>query len=100
MAFARRTLARCRAFEDSGTSCFNEPSLKDALFAAPCQGNKAEPSTCLGVGSFHSSAEQHDLHRGSLDAFDNFPPSQRTMLLQILSHREPTMTNQKPSFLL
>ncbi|THG08854.1 hypothetical protein TEA_017880 [Camellia sinensis var. sinensis] len=72
LAFARRTLARCRAFEDSGTSCFNEPSLKDALFAAPCQGNKAEPSTCLGVGSFHSSAEQHVLHRGSLDAFDNF----------------------------
>lgn len=72
LAFARRTLARCRAFEDSGTSCFNEPSLKDALFAAPCQGNKAEPSTCLGVGSFHSSAEQHDLHRGSLDALDNF----------------------------
>ncbi|XP_058204443.1 uncharacterized protein LOC131318578 isoform X2 [Rhododendron vialii] len=64
LAFAKRTLARCRMFEVSGTSCFNEPALRDALFAAPPCGNDAEPSTCeaLGTGSFHNN---------SLDPFES-----------------------------
>ncbi|KAL0358588.1 UNVERIFIED_CONTAM: hypothetical protein Sangu_0708200 [Sesamum angustifolium] len=35
LAFLRRTLARCRKFEDSGASCFSEPALRDIIFAAP-----------------------------------------------------------------
>ncbi|XAR53508.1 hypothetical protein NMG60_11022095 [Bertholletia excelsa] len=74
LAFAKRTVARCRAFEDLGKSCFNEPVLRDAIFAAPSQGNEAELLIDgLGVGSSNGSAEQHhDFHRGSLDAFDNY----------------------------
>lgn len=52
LAFAKRTLARCRTFEVSGTSCFNEPALRDALFAAPPGSSEAEVSTVedLGIG--------------------------------------------------
>lgn len=35
LAFARRTLVRCRKFEDSGASCFSEPALRDIIFASP-----------------------------------------------------------------
>lgn len=53
LAFAKRTIARCQAFEDSGMSCFSEQPLRDVLFAAPPLVNEAEPSTCddLGVGN-------------------------------------------------
>ncbi|KAG5533036.1 hypothetical protein RHGRI_027316 [Rhododendron griersonianum] len=73
LAFAKRTIARCQAFEDSGTSCFSEQPLRDVLFAAPPLVNEAEPSTCddLGVGSFNEMAKQHDHHSGSLDALEN-----------------------------
>ncbi|XP_022865627.1 uncharacterized protein LOC111385469 isoform X2 [Olea europaea var. sylvestris] len=37
LAFAKRTLDKCRKFEDSGVSCFAEPTLRDAIYAAPTQ---------------------------------------------------------------
>jgi hypothetical protein len=45
MGFARRTLARCRKFEESGTSCFSEPALRDIIFAPPSWLNVADPLT-------------------------------------------------------
>lgn len=42
LAFARRTIARCKKFEDSGASCFNEPGLRDIIFAPPPPINVAE----------------------------------------------------------
>ncbi|KAA8539132.1 hypothetical protein F0562_025824 [Nyssa sinensis] len=98
LAFAKRTLARCRKFEDSGTSCFSEPALRDVIFAAPLWGNEVEPLTCVGPavandkhpkscnpqpdpvssGSFLGRAEWHDFHNtidsGSLDIFETFTP--------------------------
>ncbi|XP_057471533.1 uncharacterized protein LOC130760299 isoform X2 [Actinidia eriantha] len=73
LGFAKRSLARCQTFDDSGTSCFNEPALRDAIFAAPPHGFEAEPSTCdgLGAGSFHGGAECHDLCSG-LETSENF----------------------------
>ncbi|EPS57916.1 hypothetical protein M569_16901, partial [Genlisea aurea] len=35
LAFARRTLARCRRLEGSGTSCFSDPALQEIIFALP-----------------------------------------------------------------
>ncbi|XP_022889525.1 uncharacterized protein LOC111405065 isoform X2 [Olea europaea var. sylvestris] len=43
LAFAKRTLDRCRNFEDSGVSCFAEPTLHDAIYAAPTQITEGEP---------------------------------------------------------
>ncbi|KAL6524662.1 hypothetical protein OROHE_015944 [Orobanche hederae] len=34
-AFAKRTLARCRRFEESRTSCFSEPALLDIISGTP-----------------------------------------------------------------
>ncbi|XP_054790449.1 uncharacterized protein LOC129295879 isoform X1 [Prosopis cineraria] len=41
LAFMKRTLARCRKFEDAGRSCFMDPALKDILFAVPAHDNYA-----------------------------------------------------------
>ncbi|XP_024990144.1 uncharacterized protein LOC112524526 isoform X2 [Cynara cardunculus var. scolymus] len=46
LAFGRRTLARCRKFENSGTSCFNEPPFQDILFAPV----ETEPEPTASVG--------------------------------------------------
>ncbi|XP_027104749.1 uncharacterized protein [Coffea arabica] len=45
LAFARRTLARCKKFEDCGVSCFNEPGLRDIIFAPAPQISEVEPLT-------------------------------------------------------
>ncbi|KAJ1436271.1 hypothetical protein SESBI_04302 [Sesbania bispinosa] len=41
LAFMKRTLARCRKFEEIGKSCFLEPVFKNVLFAAPARDNYA-----------------------------------------------------------
>ncbi|KAI3734618.1 hypothetical protein L6452_14091 [Arctium lappa] len=46
LAFGKRTLARCRKFENSGTSCFNEPPFQDILFA-PIE-TEPEPTAFVG----------------------------------------------------
>ncbi|KAL2539849.1 hypothetical protein Adt_00827 [Abeliophyllum distichum] len=43
LAFAKRTLARCQKFEDSGASCFAEPALRDIVYAAPPRVSEPEP---------------------------------------------------------
>ncbi|KAK4382565.1 hypothetical protein Sango_2859500 [Sesamum angolense] len=35
LAFAKRTLARCRKFEESGAICFSEPAFREIVYAAP-----------------------------------------------------------------
>ncbi|XP_059665904.1 uncharacterized protein LOC132311813 isoform X2 [Cornus florida] len=94
LAFVKRTLAKCRKFEDSGTSCFSEPALRDVIFAAPHRGNEAETLTCpasegandkhpesrnlqadrIASGPFPGSAERCDIDNksngGSLDGFE------------------------------
>ncbi|KAL3838187.1 hypothetical protein ACJIZ3_022778 [Penstemon smallii] len=54
LAFARRTLARCQKFEDSGISCFSEPALRDIVYAAPPRFDESElltgPNLALANG--------------------------------------------------
>lgn len=45
----KRTLARCRKYEENGISCFNEPALRDVIFAAPLHGGNVEPMKCNGL---------------------------------------------------
>ncbi|GER28900.1 chloroplast Ycf2 [Striga asiatica] len=63
LAFAKRTLARCRKFEmDSRASCFSDPALRDIIFAAPPRFDDTEMLACAG---------QIPANDGSLvDAFD------------------------------
>nr|XP_023881659.1 uncharacterized protein LOC111994033 isoform X2 [Quercus suber] len=94
--FMKRTLSRCRQFEDTGKSCFTEPSLRDVIFAASPFGNATESMNCNGStvainlpletkssqpepgksGSFLSRAERHDIFSdktggSSYDVFGN-----------------------------
>ncbi|XP_045803507.1 uncharacterized protein LOC123897052 isoform X1 [Trifolium pratense] len=41
LSFMKRTLARCRMFEETGKSCFQDPAFKDILFATPVHDNYA-----------------------------------------------------------
>ncbi|KAI3470617.1 hypothetical protein Pfo_027280 [Paulownia fortunei] len=58
LAFAKRTLARCRKFEDSGASCFSEPALRDIIFAAPPQFDEAELLTGILDGAKGKRSER------------------------------------------
>ncbi|XP_041992048.1 uncharacterized protein LOC121742961 isoform X1 [Salvia splendens] len=42
LAFCKRTLIRCRKFEDSGISCFSEPALREVVYAPPPQFSEME----------------------------------------------------------
>ncbi|XP_042043167.1 uncharacterized protein LOC121788581 isoform X1 [Salvia splendens] len=42
LAFCKRTLIRCRKFEDSGISCFSEPALREIVYAPPPQFSEKE----------------------------------------------------------
>ncbi|XP_027365814.1 uncharacterized protein LOC113872452 isoform X2 [Abrus precatorius] len=60
LAFMKRTLARCRKFEETGKSCFLEPVFKDVLFAAPthdnCAGSVVAANLSLPQNSRQESA--------------------------------------------
>ncbi|XP_075496929.1 uncharacterized protein LOC142533892 isoform X1 [Primulina tabacum] len=49
LAFVKRSLARCRMFEDSGASCFSEPPFREIIHATPPRSNETEPLSNLGV---------------------------------------------------
>lgn len=51
LAFAKRTLSRCRKFEDTRASCFSEPVLHDIIFAAPPRINEADLLAGEAVGN-------------------------------------------------
>lgn len=83
LAFIRRTLARCRKFEDAGKSCFSEPALRDVLLAVPnsnigaASGIQVEQNIRLDSrvpGAYLAVPEQLDLQndksdRGRFDAY-------------------------------
>lgn len=46
VAFMKRTLARCRKFEDTGKSCFSEPAFQDVIYGVP-RDKDAELTNCI-----------------------------------------------------
>ncbi|KAG5237874.1 spectrin beta chain, brain [Salix suchowensis] len=69
LAFTKRTLAKCRKFEDTGKSCFCEPPLRDVIFAAP-PTNVTESTSCIQdpgtSGCVPGRVERHDLSNDKL----------------------------------
>ncbi|KAL8159657.1 hypothetical protein V2J09_001194 [Rumex salicifolius] len=68
LAFVKRTLARCRKFEDTGKSCFSEPPLWDVILAGPSSNSnnglkdhKLQPEA-KAQGSNPTATEQLGLH--------------------------------------
>ncbi|XP_031282756.1 uncharacterized protein LOC116141386 [Pistacia vera] len=73
-AFMKRVLARCHKFEETGKSCFAEPSLRDVIFAA---SRNVQPETVSSQpvpsvsGSFHGKNFHGDkVDGGSFDSFE------------------------------
>ncbi|TXG73620.1 hypothetical protein EZV62_002199 [Acer yangbiense] len=63
LAFIKRTLARCRKFEDMGRSCFSEPALQDILFSTPPGSNDAKSIDCVGSGTNSNTCNEASNHR-------------------------------------
>ncbi|XP_031261152.1 uncharacterized protein LOC116119352 isoform X3 [Pistacia vera] len=63
MAFVKRTLARCRKFKDTGSSCFSEPALQDVLFSAPPCSNDAKSADCVGSGTASNTCNEVSNHQ-------------------------------------
>lgn len=57
LAFMKRTLARCRKFEETGKSCFLEPVFKDVLFAVPACDNYTGPAVAANLPLTHNSQQ-------------------------------------------
>lgn len=51
LASIKRTLARCRSYEEAGISCFSEPTLQNIMFAANSRENDAQPADCIVSGT-------------------------------------------------
>ncbi|XP_009390026.2 uncharacterized protein LOC103976520 isoform X5 [Musa acuminata AAA Group] len=92
LAFAKRTIARCHRFEETGRSCFSEPTLRDVILSAPLHNIDSKHSDVSGainhvesrsghlgsrVSGVPSVMERHGLgnkiDRGPLDAYQGFP---------------------------
>ncbi|KAF9598756.1 hypothetical protein IFM89_031424 [Coptis chinensis] len=56
LAFAKRTIKRCKKLEETGKSCFSEPALRDLIFSAPC--NNDAKLVCGAVA--HTSGEAYN----------------------------------------
>nr|XP_029123956.1 uncharacterized protein LOC105057117 isoform X3 [Elaeis guineensis] len=66
LAFVKRTLARCKKFEESGTSCFDEPPFRDMFLSVS--------SYSSGVECIHTSADGEAANR-----FTAMPHPQSTL---------------------
>ncbi|CAN8252580.1 unnamed protein product [Cochlearia groenlandica] len=51
LGFIRRTVSRCRKFEETGLSCFADPALQDILFASPSTDAKSSENGGSGTAS-------------------------------------------------
>ncbi|CAI0398275.1 unnamed protein product [Linum tenue] len=63
LGFIRRTLGRCKKFEDGGISCFSEPALQDALFSTPPCNNEAKSADCVGSGTASNTPNDVSNHQ-------------------------------------
>ncbi|KAL2324029.1 hypothetical protein Fmac_023087 [Flemingia macrophylla] len=58
LAFMKRSLARCRKFEETGRSFFLEPVLKDVLFTAPTRDNYTGSAVAANKLHTHNSQQE------------------------------------------
>ncbi|XWS28576.1 hypothetical protein CRYUN_Cryun25bG0082100 [Craigia yunnanensis] len=63
LAFVKRTLYRCRKFEQTGSSCFNEPALQDVMFSVPPCSNEAKSVDCIGSGTASNTCNETSNHQ-------------------------------------
>ncbi|XP_042488723.1 uncharacterized protein LOC122068869 [Macadamia integrifolia] len=117
MAFVKRTLTRCRKFEDTGISCFSDPALRNALFSRKdaitvdvggastnmyaVAGSCQPEARASAVGACSSTLERNGPHidkldRGSSGAFQVHAHSSE----QTFAKHEPLNRGKKKEVLL
>ncbi|XP_042016980.1 uncharacterized protein LOC121765012 isoform X3 [Salvia splendens] len=88
LAFARRTLARCQKFQDSGASCFSDLALRDVIFATPPRFNEAEllngGSLAVANDGTSSDAFNTAVHQSDHSFAKNGPISNRAKRRELL----------------
>ncbi|KAG8484837.1 hypothetical protein CXB51_021123 [Gossypium anomalum] len=63
LSFIKRTLDRCRKFEQMGNSCFSEPALQDIMFSVhPCS-NEAKSVEGIGSGTASNTCNETSNHQ-------------------------------------
>ncbi|XP_020214189.1 uncharacterized protein LOC109798366 [Cajanus cajan] len=86
LAFLKRTLGRCKRYEEAGINCFSDPTLQNIMFAPPSRENDAQPAECMvsgtasntcnkaphqiearKSGAVSSASEKYDCHRDYAD---------------------------------
>uniref|UniRef100_A0A2P2MT97 Uncharacterized protein LOC105640155 isoform X4 n=1 Tax=Rhizophora mucronata TaxID=61149 RepID=A0A2P2MT97_RHIMU len=69
LAFVKRTVARCKKFEDTGSNCFSDPAMQDAMFSSPLCNNDAKSADGVGSGTASNTCNEvtnhHPEARGS-----------------------------------
>lgn len=50
-AFLKRTLGRCKRYEEAGVNCFSEPTLQNIMFTPPSCEKDAQPADCMVSGT-------------------------------------------------
>ncbi|XP_072979325.1 uncharacterized protein [Typha angustifolia] len=92
LAFAKRTLARCHKFEQTGQSCFDEPTLRN-IICAPLHSSDSkyvEVSGALASG-LTSIGERpglgHKLDRVSSDPYQGDLPEQTSIRTEPITNR-------------
>ncbi|KAL7198351.1 hypothetical protein ACSBR2_020784 [Camellia fascicularis] len=63
LAFVKRTLARCKKFEDTGRSCFSEPHLQGVIFPAHSCNNDAQSIDCVASGTASNTYDEAFNHK-------------------------------------
>lgn len=63
LAFVKRTLDRCRKYEETGNSCFSEPTLQDVMFSVPPCSNEAKSVDCIGSGTASNTCNETSNHQ-------------------------------------
>ncbi|KAF6172110.1 hypothetical protein GIB67_029528 [Kingdonia uniflora] len=76
LAFAKRTIARCQEFENTGRSCFNKPALRDAIFGATPGINGTECVENM-MAAASTSVEAHNSQPQSVAPEDKMISSNR-----------------------
>ncbi|KOM50556.1 hypothetical protein LR48_Vigan08g138300 [Vigna angularis] len=70
LGFIKRTLGRCKRYEESGINCFSEPTLQNIMFAPPSRENDTQPADCMVSGTasaISSASEKYDCNRDYAD---------------------------------
>ncbi|KHN38635.1 hypothetical protein glysoja_008184 [Glycine soja] len=61
LAFVKRTLGRCKRYEEADINCFSEPTLQNIMFAPPSRENDAQPADCIVSGTASNTCNKVSL---------------------------------------